>query len=110
MSDAASRPREVVVSELSDDTGITMQAAADMLGCSYNSVRDLVARGFLDAWRIGTGACRSPIRVRLGSVRRYRTERTIIPIDRAAARAPTRVRSARQREAFAFIQRLGKKS
>ena len=108
MSAPATRPREVVVSELSDDTGITMQAAADIIGCSVDTVRDLITKGYLDAWRIGSGNCRSPIRVRLGSVRNYRTGRTILPMDRDAARGPQRVRSARQREAFAFIQRLGK--
>lgn len=108
----ASRPREVV-SELSDDTGITIQAAAEIIGCSYYCARDLVWSGALDAWRIGTGPSRSPIRVRLGSVRDYIAARTIIPINRAAKRAeassPTRVSSARQREAYRFIQRLGKK-
>lgn len=109
----ATRPREVV-SELSDDTGITMQAAAEIIGCSYQSARDLVWSGALDAWRIGTGPTRAPIRVRLGSVRDYIAARTVIPINRAAAReaakaSPMRARSARQREAFLFIQRLGKK-
>lgn len=109
MSAPASRPRPVIDPDAADDDGITMQAAAGMIGCSVDTVRELIGKGYLDAWRVGVGPKRSPIRVRVGSVRRYKTERTIIPMDAAARHAPQRAHNARQREALAFIQRLGRK-
>jgi len=100
-----------VVDELSDDEGISMQTAAALLGCSVTTVRREIAAGQLDAWRVGVGEISATIRVRLGSVRRYKLDRVVVPIDRREAKRapPTRVKSASQREALRFIDRLAKR-
>jgi len=99
-----------VVDELSDDEGISMQAAGALLGCSVTTVRRLIAAAFLDAWRVGVGDY-STIRVRLGSVRRYKLDRVVVPIDRREAKKPppVRIKSASQREALRYIDRLAKR-
>ena len=100
-----------VVDELSDDEGISLQTAAALIGCSVKTVRRLIETAYLDAWRIGP-APNSTIRVRLGSVRRYKLDRVVVPLDErreAHKPPPARVRSASQREALRYIDQMAKR-
>lgn len=103
------RPREVV-SELGDDEGVSIPVAAMLLGSCTKTVRRMIAAGELDAWRVSArGSDRSPIRVRLGSIRAHKARATIVPVRFLSKRRPARVDTAANREALRYVLSFGRK-
>lgn len=84
------------------DRGISVAAAARLIGCDQSYVRKLLRAGKLDGYHLQRG-----VRVRLSSVRAYQNR---LPYRRGPANEPRSPRErpgAKYREAVAALHRLG---
>jgi excisionase family DNA binding protein len=63
------------------DDALTMTAARKVLGCSRSKLYDLIGRGEITAWRVGTG-----VRISSASIEAYRERHRVKP--KVAAAVP----------------------
>jgi excisionase family DNA binding protein len=95
-----------------ENHGITLQETGRLLGVTVDTVRKLIEREQLEAWRIVAGPRGGRIRVRLGSVLEYRERHamrgrgapSMIGVQRSRVR-----HSAAHKDAVRFINGLGSK-
>lgn len=84
-----------------DDDGITVEAAARILGVDPTTVRELVRTGQLEAWRAGKSRKPTGIRISRGDCYDYR-RRNRIRAPEGAAEPPPRQKRPRPSRATAI--------
>lgn len=92
------------------DASISVREAAAALGVTGKTVKRMLARGRLAGFKSGNAGPTSPLQVYVWSIHEYQAENrtearvvTVTPTRRPRRRKPT----ARQREAFAYLKRVG---
>jgi excisionase family DNA binding protein len=71
-----------------DEVSVTVEDAAQRLGCDHSTVRKLVRGGKLPAHRVGRA-----IRIKVGAIRQYETDNAVEPDGENKAPGPRRRRS-----------------
>lgn len=95
-----------------EETSITVDQAARMLGCDPSTVRKMLKRRRLTGHRVGLGDEPNGVRVHLASVRAYKRRHDIggdpeLPKPARPPRTSKQVEGAEYREALAYLKAAG---
>lgn len=90
-----------------DDDGITIAAAARIVGCDPSTIRELVRIGELEGWKVGKTRNPTGVRVSRGSCFEYRQKNSTVEACARDSGNKTRPRRARShRPSAAHLEAL----